>query len=160
MELHVDDDAFVRAPVAVVYPRLTDLAGWPDWWPGVRAERLEGGPAPADPARDPDGPPERWSISYRARRTSRPLRVTGTPGQYRHHAGFRIDVEGDLDGWSEFWLEDAFGGTVVHHLLVASTDRPRPVRVLRDYRVVLRRGLWQLKDDLQREVRRELGVAP
>lgn len=156
VELHVDDDAFVRAPVALVYPRLTDIAGWSDWWPGVRT-------APADDAgvgAGADAAVGRWSISSRARRLARPLRVVGTPGQYRHDTGFRIDLTGDLDGWSEFWLEDAFGGTVVHHLLVASTDRPRAVRTLRDYRVVLRRGLWRLKDDLQREVRRGLGVAP
>lgn len=153
MDLHVDDDAFVRAPVAVVYPRLTDLAAWSDWWPGVRTEPL---------ARDGDAPAagDRWSISFRARRGRRAIRVEGTPGRYRHDAGFRIELTGELEGWSEFWLEDAFGGTVVHHLLVASTDRPRPVRTLRDYRVVLRRGLWRLKDDLQREVRRDLGVAP
>ncbi|MBW3659248.1 MAG: hypothetical protein KY457_11460 [Actinobacteria bacterium] len=156
MDLHVDDDAFVRAPVAAVYPRLTDIAGWSDWWPGVRTVAVAEGRTTAPP----DEPSERWSIALRARRTSRPLRVTGTPGQYRHDAGFRIDLEGDLAGWSEFWLEDAFGGTVVHHLLVAATDHRRPVRVLRDYRVVLRRGLWRLKDDLQREARRDLGMAP
>lgn len=150
MELHVDDDAFVRAPVALVYPRLTDVAGWARWWPGVRTELAT--PGAADE--------ERWHVSYRVRRGRRPIRVTGSPGQWRHDAGFRMDVEGDLTGWSEFWLEDAFGGTVVHHLLVASTDRGRPVRTLGDYRLVLRRGLWQLKDDLQREVRAAQGAAP
>lgn len=150
MELHVDDDAFVRAPVALVYPRLTDVAGWSRWWPGVRTE-------PAAQGADDE---ERWHVSYRARRGRRPIRATATPGQWRHDAGFRMDLEGDLTGWSEFWLEDAFGGTVVHHLLVAATDRRRPVRTLADYRLVLRRGLWRLKDDLQREVRVAQGVAP
>lgn len=149
MELHVDDDAFVRAPVAVVYPRLTDIDGWSRWWPGVTTAAAD------DPAAD-----DRWQVSFRAGRARRPLRVTATAGQWRHDAGFRMDLEGDLTGWSEFWLEDDFGGTVVHHLLVARTDRRRPVRVLSDYRVVLRRGLWRLKDDLQREVRAGQGVAP
>ncbi|MBW3620215.1 MAG: hypothetical protein KY461_08220 [Actinobacteria bacterium] len=150
MELHVDDDAFVRAPVALVYPRLTDLAGWASWWPGVRTSPAQHG---ADAA-------ERWDVTFRARRLRRPLRIVATPGGWRHEAGFRMELEGDVTGWSEFWLEDDFGGTVVHHLLVASTERPRPVRLLRDYRVVLRRGLWRLKDDLQREVRTAQGVAP
>lgn len=156
MELHVDDDAFVRAPVSLVYPRLTDIAGWPGWWPGVRTSLLAG----ADTGGRRSDASERWRIAFRAGRGRRPITVTGTPGQYRHDAGFRIDVEGDVAGWAEFWLEDAFGGTVVHHLLVASTDHPRPVRLLRDYRVVLRRGLWQLKDDLQREVRVAAGAEP
>lgn len=150
MKLHVDDDAFIRAPVSLVYPRLTDVAAWPGWWPGV-------GTAPAAPVSDVE---ERWHVSFRARALRRPLRVVAIPGRWRHDAGFRMELTGDVTGWSEFWLEDAFGGTVVHHLLVATTDRPRPVRVLHDYRVVLRRGLWRLKDDLQREVRAGLGVAP
>lgn len=148
MELHVDDDAYVRAPVSLVYPRLTDIGGWSDWWPGVRATPRAG----VD-----DG--ERWDVTWSASRL-RPLRFVAHPGQWRHDAGFRLELTGDLEGWSEFWLEDGWGGTVVHHLLVASTTTRRPLRALADYRAVLRRGLWAFKDDLQRSVRVDAGLAP
>jgi hypothetical protein len=157
VELHVDDDAFVRAPVALVYPRLTDLGAWSDWWPGVRTTRT-GEEAAADGS--DTAPTEVWDLTYRASWSRRPIRVVARPGQWRHDAGFRLDLEADLEGWAEFWLEDDHGGTVVHHLLVAGTAHRRPVRLLRDYRLVLRRGLWELKDDLQREVRTAQGVAP
>lgn len=148
MHLHVDDDAFVRAPAALVYRRLTHIGAWESWWPGVRAT----------PRHDAEGP-ESWSLTWRAVR-HRALRFDAVPGQWRHDAGFRLEVTGDLDGWTEFWLEEGWGGTVVHHLVVASTARRAPMRVLRDYRTVLRRGLWRLKDDLQTEVRTAAGLAP
>lgn len=148
MELHVDDDAFVRAPVGLVYRRLTDIGGWSDWWPGVRTT----------PSRPADGA-ETWSLVL-ARRPWRRLRVEAAPHQWRHDAGFRCTLTGDLDGWSEFWLEELGGGTVVHHLLVAATGRRRPRRVLEDYRAVVRRGLWAFKDRTQTEVRAEAGLTP
>lgn len=148
MHLHVDDDAFVRAPAPLVYRRLTDLGAWPAWWPGVRTS----------PRDHPDGV-ESWSLEWRAVRR-RAIRFDALPGQWRHETGFRLDVTGDLEGWSEFWLEAGWGGTVVHHLVVATTARRAPMRVLRDYRTVLRRGLWRLKDDLQTEVRTTAGLVP
>jgi hypothetical protein len=148
MELHLDDDAFVRAPVALVYRRLTDIGAWDGWWPGM-------GVAPWD---HPDGV-EAWHFRLRAGRGRR-LRFRGVPGAWRHDAGFRVEVTGDLEGWTEFWLEEGWGGTVVHHLVVAATPRRAPLRVLRDYRTVFRRGLWQLKDDLQTDVRTAAGLHP
>ncbi len=147
-DLHVDDDAFVRAPAALVYRRLTDIGGWSRWWPGVDATPL--------PAADGD---EAWRVRWRRGR-GRALTLDAHPGQWRHHAGFRLELTGDVTGWSEFWLEEGWGGTVVHHLLVASTDARRPARVLADYRAVLRRGLWAMKDELQSSVRTTAGMAP
>lgn len=148
MHLHVDDDAFVRASAALVYPRLTHIGAWGDWWPGVRTAALP-----------TEGDGERWAIQLGTTRRDR-LRVEAEPGQWRHHTGFRLELEGDLEGWAEFWLEPGWGGTVVHHLLVASTRRRAPVRRLRAYRAVLRQGLWRLKDDLQTEVRVAAGGSP
>lgn len=148
LDLHVDDDAFVRAPAAAVYRRLTDIGAWPTWWPGVRVDEV---PAPGDT--------EVWAIRFRARRL-RAITFEARPGQWRHNAGFRLQLAGDITGWAEFWLEEDWGGTVVHHLLVAATETSRPLRVLRDYRAVLRRGLWAFKDDLQTAVRTDAGLLP
>lgn len=148
MDLHVDDDGYVRAPAALVYRQLTDVGRWTGWWPGMRALPL------AAPGED-----ERWALEMQ-RSPRHTLRVAARPHQWRHDAGFRLDLSGDLDGWSEFWLEPGWGGTVVHHLLVASTADPQPMRVLADYRAVLRAGLWELKDTLQRTVREAAGLTP
>lgn len=148
MDLHVDDDAFVRAPAALVYRRLTDVGGWPGWWPGLRATALS----------SPDAE-ERWALELRRSRR-RAIRVAARPHQWRHDAGFRLDLSGDVVGWAEFWLEPGWSGTVVHHVAVATTDSPQPRKVLADYRAVLRRGLWALKDDLQGAVREVAGLTP
>lgn len=148
MDLHVDDDAFVRAPTPLVYRRLTDLGGWPEWWPGVRTVAR---PTPDDS--------ERWAVLLE-RSARRRLALNVRAHAWRHDAGFRLDLAGDLEGWAEFWLEPGWSGTVVHHVMVASTGSSRPLKVLEDYRAVLRRGLWGLKDDLQTDVRRAVGMTP
>lgn len=159
MDLFVDDDGFVRAPALKVYRRLTNVAAWPHWWPGVRVEQLP------DPERAPetdievdsDGA-EAWQLRWR----DRLLRIDLEAVVYgwRHETGFRMDLSGDVTGRAEFWLDPSFGGTVVHHVLVAQTDQRRPVRLLKGYRRVLRRGLWALKDHLQAEVRQDLELMP
>lgn len=140
--LHVDDDGFVRAPAPLVYRRLTDVRAWPTWWPGVAVvERSapEGGEVVA------------WTL--RAGSRARPIAVTADLHGWRHDEGFALGLDGDLVGRAEFWLEAGWGGTVVHHVVVATTTLARPAATLRDYRRVLRRGLWALKDDLELEVR-------
>lgn len=147
VDLHVDDDAFVRAPVELVYPRLTNLAAWPEWWPGVRVASLD--------ARRGEFYGLEWRTGWRL-----PLRMVAQTGGWRHHAGFEMHLTGDVIGRAEFWLETGYGGTVVHHVLAARTDRRMPMAVLRQYRRVLRQGLWAFKDTLQEEVRETAGMAP
>lgn len=155
MDLYVDDDGFVRAADALVYERLTDIDSWNAWWPGVRAVPLDGDDAPQDGTSD-DG--ETWDMRWRHGATE--LRFEATAHGWRHEAGFKLRLAGDVTGEAEFWLEPGYGGTVVHHILVGATNRRRPVRVLRAYRRVLRKGLWAFKDRVQSEVRRELGLRP
>lgn len=145
--LHVDDDAFVRAPAGLVYRRLTDVARWPTWWWGVQVQAM------AD-----DAGRETWAVQL-ARSRWQALRVAVRPHAYRHDVGFRLDLAGDVDGEAEFWLERVPGGTVVHHL--ASGRAAGSTRAsLRTYRTVARRGLWGLKDALQTEVRTAVGLVP
>lgn len=145
MELHVDDDGFVRAPAPRVYRRLTDIGAYADWWPGVSTARLE-------------GRQETWDVTLRD--GAMRLRFEAEPGAWRLDTGFVLTLSGDLEGRAEFWLERVGGGTTIHHLLVATTPRRRPVRVLRGYRRALRRGLWAFKDLIQSEVRADSGLAP
>lgn len=147
MQLHVDDDAFVRAPAALVYRRLTNVGAWPQWWRGCRVQPLS----------DPAGT-ERWSVELR----TSPLfavRLAATPHSYRHNAGFRLDLAGDVDGFAEFWLAPGAGGTVIHHVMLGE-PAGRPLTTLRRYRTAARRGLWGLKDDVQSEVRTAVGLTP
>jgi len=146
--LHVDDAGFVRAPEALVYRRLTDLQRWPTWWPGTSVEPL------ASPGAD-----ERWVLSLRGA-PGRRLRLTVRPHRWRHDLGFAMQVDGDLRGRAEFWLEPTASGTIVHHVLAATTSLPRPRQVLEDHRRAIRRGLWGLKDTLQLEVRTGAGFEP
>jgi hypothetical protein len=145
--LHVDDAGFVRAPAPLVYRRLTDVGRWPTWWQGVRVTPLE----------DRTGR-EAWALSL-ARDGWRGLRVAAWPHTYRHEAGFKLSLTGDLDGEAEFWLEPVDGGTVVHHLLLADATR-RPRATFATYRTVARRGLWGLKDAVHVEVRTAIGMRP
>ena len=145
MELHVDDDGFVRAPAPLVYRRLTDVGAYDGWWPGLSVTRLE-------------GPDEAWR--FRMRHGLTRLDFEAVPGKWRLDTGFVLTLSGNLEGRAEFWLERIADGTTVHHLLVARTDRRAPLRLLRAYRRVLRRGLWAFKDRLQSEVRAEAGLQP
>jgi hypothetical protein len=151
VELHVDDDGFVRAPAPLVYRRLTHVASWPSWWRGVTT-------APLPPAADAPGD-ERWLLELRGAPLRR-LRLAARLHGWRHEHGFALALSGDVDGHAEFWLEPGWGGTVVHHLLVARTAHPKPLQVHRDYRRSLRRGLWGLKDLLHLEARTTAGLAP
>lgn len=133
MDLHVDDDGFVRAPVAACYPVLTHVAAWPSWWPETRvAER----PAEDHFAIVVGRGPSRLALGARAH-------------AWRHDAGFRLSVTGALHGEVEFWLEEGWGGTVVHHLATLRASGRRPAR---RYRRWVRAGLWGVKDRVQADV--------
>lgn len=149
MELFIDDDGFVRAPAPLVYRRLTHVGAWDEWWPGMRVTPV--------PSTGDDDPADRESWDLRLRDGWHRLRIRAEVGGWRHEAGFTMRLSGDLDGTAEFWLEPSHGGTVVHHVVVARTER-RGLMVLRTYRRVLRRGLWAFKDRVQSEVRTGLGL--
>lgn len=131
--LHVDDDGFVRAPVAVCYPVLTHLAAWPEWWPGTRVTPRTG----------------KDHVGLRIGRGPRRLTLDVRAHSWRHDAGFRLTVTGALDGEVEFWLEEGWGGTVVHHL---ATLRTADRRAARRYRRWARAGLWGSKDAVHARV--------
>jgi hypothetical protein len=156
VDLHVDDDGFVRAPVELVYRRLTHVAAWPTWWPGIVVRPL---PPEAGPHASTDAPDECWAFELRGAPLRR-VRLTARLHSWRHERGFSLALRGDVEGHAEFWLEPGYGGTVVHHLLIARTDLAHPVRVYRDYRRALRRGLWGLKDVLHVESRTSAGLLP
>lgn len=145
MELHTDDDTFVRAPIGLVYKRLTDVGGWRNWWPKLDVE-------PVTTSDDT----EVVAITLRSRPWRR-LRYRATLSGWRHDAGFSMRLDGDLTGRAEWWLERVEGGTVVHHVLAARPTR-RPTVALRDYRAVLRAGLWTFKDNVEAEVRYIVGA--
>lgn len=148
MDLHVDDDGFVRAPAPLVYRRLTDVAAWPTWWPGVRVA-----------SRPPVGGDEVVALELHPA-TVRQVRLTARLHGWRHDQGFSLDLGGAIVGHAEFRLEPGWGGTVVHHLLIARSDHPRPAQLHADYRRVVRRGLWACKDALELEVRTGAGASP
>ena len=133
MDLHVDDDGFVRAPVAACYPVLTHVAAWPSWWSGTRVE---------------DGPGDdhhRISVGRGPHRLVLAARAHG----WRHDAGFRLAVAGSARGEVEFWFEEGWDGVVVHHL---ATLRGLRAGQARRYRRWVRAGLWGLKDRVQADV--------
>jgi hypothetical protein len=157
VDLHVDDDGFVRAPVGLVYRRITDVAAWPTWWTGTVVRELAPEPGPdVDPDAAPD---ECWAIEFRGAPLRR-VRVAARLHTWRHEQGFSLALRGDVEGHAEFWLEPGYGGTVVHHLLIGRTALSHPLRVYKDYRRSLRRGLWGLKDLLHLEVRTAAGLEP
>ena len=153
MDLHLDDDSFVRAPIESVFARLVDVPSYPTWWPGAQVRRL------------PDAPLERNYERFDLRLESlspyrRSVRIVARPHSVRPGLGLWIEVKGDFDGHAEWWLEEGFGGTVVHAMLRATTDRRAPLRLFDTYRRSVRRAMWSLKDVTQTEARVEVGLAP
>lgn len=144
----VDDATFVRAPVPLVYRRITDVGAWPGWWTGLEVRE-----------QPPLVDAERWGLSMRIG-PARVLRYLITCTRWRHNAGLEFRLTGDLTGRAEFWLESAPGGTVVHHVADAACALAHARGVTTGYRRAVRRGLWGFKDVLQLEMRSSLGVAP
>ncbi|MEX1178853.1 MAG: hypothetical protein WEB09_10360 [Nitriliruptor sp.] len=155
--IHIDDDGFVRAPTPLVYRRLTDVRAWPQWWPGVRvAERP---PELAPDAAADAGADEVVAIEL-AGAPGRRVRYTARLHDWRLDTGFALALRGDMEGRAEFWLEPGWGGTVIHHLVIATASAPRALEVHSDHRRALRRGLWAIKDLLELEVRTGAGLLP
>lgn len=174
IRLDIDDEAFVRAPRGLVYARLLDVSSYPSWWPGLRME-LE---RPAGPTWDheartvgprPPGalegrPPTPGETEFRFRLAGRrwwrrTVRLTARPYRFRPGKGLFYALSGDLDGIAEWWLEEGFGGTVVHHLTKADVQRGG-ARTADTYRRAVRRGTWGLKDAVQSDVRERIGLHP
>lgn len=155
--IHVDDDGFVRAPAPLVYRRLTDVRSWPTWWPGIEVhERAPERAAGHAVSAAPDEVVALELVGAPGRR----VRLTARLHRWRLDTGFALDLRGDIEGHAEFWLEPGWGGTVVHHLVIATTTHPKPLAVLADHRRAVRRGLWALKDLLELEVRTGAGLLP
>jgi uncharacterized protein YndB with AHSA1/START domain len=148
MDVSIDDAGFVRAPVDLVYRRLTAIDRWPQWWQQTDVRVLP----PSDGS-------QRWGVGLMTGPAFR-LRYGLTVDRWRHEAGFSFRMDGDVSGRGEFWLEPVASGTVVHHLVVATTPLRRTRRVVGGYRRSVRRGLWGLKDALQLEARTSAGVTP
>lgn len=172
--LDIDDETFVRAPRELVYAWLVDISGYPAWWPGFRMGReLPAGPtwdheARTAPPREPGGlegrPPEPGDAEFRFRLTDRrfwrrAVRLRARPYRFRPGKGLFYALDGDLEGSAEWWLEEGFGGTVVHHLTKADVQRGG-LRRADTYRRAIRRGAWGLKDAVQAEVRERIGLHP
>ena len=138
--LHIDDAGFVRVPESVCYPTLTDLRGWPSWW---RSTVVTGG------GRDDGGD----QVVVRTGVRPRGLRLDLVAGGWRHDAGFTLEVDGDVRGSWEVWLEPLPVGTVVHHVVAGRVRRAADARALRTW---LRHGLWDLKDLLEERARRAM----
>lgn len=128
--LHVDDDGYVRGDAADCYRVLSNVAAWPQWWPGTRVDEQPGDDC----------------FRIRLGRWPRRIRLDVRAHGWRHERGFRLAVTGDLGGEVEFWLEPGWDGTVVHHL---ATLRGGRRRTHRRYRRWVRHGLWGVKDHLQ-----------
>lgn len=155
MDVAINDAGFVRAPVDLVYRRITDVPTWSTWWPGLRTRRL---PPGSDPGHgQPSADRERWGVEIRPGPAS-VIRFGLAVVRRRPGVGMDFVVEGDLHGRGEFWMEAMAGGTVVHHLMTATTSLRWPIHLQRRYRRSVRRALWGLKDTLQSEMRTSMGV--
>jgi len=154
VDLNVDDDAFIRAPVALVYGHLADPARYVAWWPGFV-------PRPTAPrfGLSQVGKDALDEVVFTLRGRGPSLRMGFRAHSFRPNAGLHLDLGGDILGRAEWWLEEGFGGTVIHHLVWAAAER-RPLTLLAAYRASLRRALWSLKDQLQSQVRTGAGLAP
>ena len=173
MDLYVDDEAFVRAPPALVYRRLAEPSTYGDWWPAFRlrsatpsgatwdAEAIAAGrPSKGEPEGRPPEPGESRLTFDLVTGALRPrLRVEARPYRFRPGKGVFLRVSGDLNGDLEWWLEEGHGGTLVRHLARCDVRRA-PARTVRAYRRVLRAALFGLKDVVQSEVRELAGLAP
>ncbi len=142
MDLHVDDDGFVRAPAAACYRALTDVGRWPELLPETAVEPLGA---------------DRFALLLGSGR--RRITLTADAGRWRHDTGFVLTYTGDLTGTAEFWLEPGWGGTVIHHLVHAQTDQPA-ADMRSAYRRWLRASLWSFKDHLQEAERSTQGLSP
>lgn len=157
------DAILVRAPVGLVYRALTDVTGWPDWWPGCRVTPI-GAVGTAEASPDPASS-DAYALELRG--AGRPLRMTMTVHGWRHDLGMFVDVTGALELRTEWWLETRPDGAVVHHLLHEPLAQAAPARRSRRDRSAQDRylrgvaaGMQSLKDRLELTVMVALGRVP
>jgi hypothetical protein len=147
----VTDALLVRAPVGVVYRTLTDLDGWPCWLDGCRSVRLAG-----DEARG--APHDRHALTLPHGR--RGWRIAVVAHGWRHDAGLRWDVRGDVVLTAEWWLEGRTEGTVVHHLVHGAPEGRRAERRVLQHRRAVMHALQGMKDHLELAVAVAAGRVP
>lgn len=155
--IDVDDANLVRAPRWLVHRRLVEVDRWAWWWPGL----VELGTGPVSgPVSGPGsgGIGTTRHVDLHLRRPWRPvrrLRLALTPHRPRPDLGLHVQVVGDVVAATELWLEDAPGGTLVHH--VATVDEVA-APLGRAWRAAVRRAVWALDTRLAAEVRSAVGM--
>jgi uncharacterized protein YndB with AHSA1/START domain len=146
----VTDALLVRAPVGLVYRTLTDVDGWPSWWPGCTTT-LHGvrGTSATMSAGD------QHAVELRSGR--RRLRLEVTAHSWRHDAGFVVDVAGDVELQGEWWLAPDPSGVIVHHVVRDLAGRSHGTD---RYRRAVNDGMQALKDRLELTVAVATGRVP
>ena len=149
------ESILVRAPVGVTYRTLTDLDAWPRWHSGCRSRRT------ARPAgTDAPGAADHVALVLPAPRRGmrrRPWRLEVAVHGWRHDAGVRWDVRGDVELTAEWWLESCTEGTVVHHVVHEVVGRE--ARVVR-HRQAMMHAMQAMKDHLELAVAVASGRIP
>ncbi len=98
-----EDVVAIRAPRSATYRRITDVGSWSQHWPalGIKQEGMNGNDLVL---RIPAG-------------RLRNINLAATVGDWRHEQGFRMSLRGDINGSSEFWLDEHLDATLLHHVI-------------------------------------------
>lgn len=144
------DVYLVRAPLGIVYRTLTDVDGWPSWWPGCATSSRD---VRSTDAAALNG--DQHAVKLRSGR--RRLQLEVTAHGWRHDAGFVLDVAGDAELQGEWWLAPDPAGVLIHHVV-----RGRGGRMLGagPYRRAVGDGMQALKDRLELTVAVATGRVP
>lgn len=152
------DSILVRAPVGAVYRTLTDLDGWPRWLAGCRSVRVPAGAARVGTQdRGASHMDEHLLVLPLGRRR---LRLGLAVHSWRHDAGVRWDVRGDVVAATEWWLDPRREGTVVHHIVHGTPVGRRPQRRVLRHRQAVMLALQAMKDHLELSVAVAAGRVP
>lgn len=134
-----------------MHPLVRAVAAHDRWWPGLGVSEAGDGwltvtHAPPRPGARGTARRARLPVGPLRRGVVLDLRVTNVrPGD----RGLHLACRGAFDGRVEWYYLDEPDGTVVHHVLDATT-RPRgAARRLATYRASVRAGLHALKDMLE-----------
>lgn len=149
------ESILVRAPVAITYRTLTDLDAWPRWHSGCRSRRIAR-PVGTDAPETADHVALVLPDRHRGLRR-RPSRLEVAVHGWRHDAGVRWDVRGDVELAVEWWLEPCIEGTLVHHVVHQAVGRE--VRAVR-HRQTMMYAMQAMKDHLELAVALASGRIP